>query len=84
VKNIITLELLKKKPQIAEKKGSEQVRIWSGEWHAYWRPEARGYTMCKQEAGIYTLQEALKVSGHCSPCKKIKYELAEKLKETRK
>ena len=53
----------------------KNVRIYSGEWGMYWRSKS-GYTNNKDEAQIFTIEEALNLSSHCGPEKKIKYELA--------
>jgi len=36
----------------------EQVRIWSYEHNAWWKPYSRGYTINKSETGLYDLSEA--------------------------
>ncbi|HEV7293080.1 MAG TPA: hypothetical protein VGN79_12245 [Devosia sp.] len=53
------------------------VRIWSGEWSAWWRPESRGYTDDITQAGIYSFEDAWATSAHCGPEKKIAYEIVE-------
>ncbi|MEE5046270.1 hypothetical protein V2J81_23210 [Pseudomonas alliivorans] len=53
--------------------GHRPVRIWSGEWQCYWRANGCGYTTVKSEAGIYTFDDAVKYSGHCSHEKQIAY-----------
>jgi len=35
-----------------------RVYVWSGEWQYYWRPDGKGYTSNKLEAGIYPFEEA--------------------------
>ena len=49
-----------------------KVRIWSGEWSMWWRPDAKGYTANIDEAGIYEAKDAWKACGHCGPEKKIR------------
>jgi hypothetical protein len=55
----------------------KMVRIWSGEWQAWWRPKSCGYTNDITQAGIYTFQEAWATSAHCGPEKRIIYEIVE-------
>lgn len=50
------------------------VFIYSGEWKGYWGPERCGYTDRREEAGVYTLADALDASHHCDPSKQIYYE----------
>lgn len=72
----ITLHGLKSKGTLAEwraEKGQRLVRIWSDEWQSYWRANGCGYTTDVSEAGIYTFDEAVKFSGHCSHEKGIAY-----------
>lgn len=47
--------------------------IWDDKAKLYWRKDACGYTDTNETAGEYTLLEALNVSGHCGPEKRIKY-----------
>lgn len=50
---------------------SEQVMIWSGEHHMWWRPEGKGYTAKSALAGRYTREDAESRTSHCGPEKKI-------------
>lgn len=71
-----TLQGLKNSGTLAtwrEQYGQEEVHIYSAEWQAYWKPNAKGYHPSKEEAGIYTLDSAIAYSGHCGPEKKIEY-----------
>ena len=75
-KSCVTLQGLKNKNSRAKYRrlyGGELVRIYSGEWKAWWRKNSSGYTYNKEEAGLYSLSEALDNSGHCGPEKKISY-----------
>jgi len=71
-----TLHGLKTKGSLAKwlaERGDRLVRIWSGEWECWWRANGCGYTTDISEAGIYTFDEAVKFSGHCSHEKEISY-----------
>lgn len=49
------------------------VRIWSGEYHAWWRPAGEGYTLHPSEAGRWLFEEAHSWTKHCGPEKRIVY-----------
>jgi hypothetical protein len=66
----LTLRHIKRHPEKLTR--FDKVRIWSGEWHAWWRPDACGYTKDIEQAGIYAVGEAMKCCGHCGPKKKIR------------
>jgi len=53
--------------------GDKKCYIYSKEWHRYWRANGNGYTDKVEEAGVYTLAEAIKWTHHCGPEKKIEY-----------
>jgi hypothetical protein len=42
---------------------SAKVLIWSHERTRYWMPNAMGYTADPKEAGRYSLEKALEISG---------------------
>ncbi|MAR70751.1 hypothetical protein [Halomonas sp.] len=65
----LTQQHLKQHPEKLER--FDRVRIWSGEWHMWWRPDARGYTPNQNEAGVYDTIEAWACVAHCGPDKKI-------------
>ena len=50
------------------------VRIWSGQWGAWWCPEGEGYTDQPDRAGVYTLSDACAWTFHCGPEKQIRFE----------
>lgn len=52
----------------------KNVRIWSDEHQAWWRPNRAGYTAYREAAGIYTFAEAWDATEGCGPEKKIVYE----------
>ena len=52
-----------------------QVRIWSDEHRAWWRPDAHGYTTVEAKAWVTTFDRAFLVSRHAGPEKGITYVL---------
>lgn len=46
---------------------------------AYWRPGGRGYTYNQAEAGIYNMDEALKIGSRLGPEKSIEYHILKPL-----
>jgi hypothetical protein len=54
--------------------GQRPVRIWSNQWHLWWRPGRCGYTDSIYQAGVYTLADALDASHHAGDEKEIYYE----------
>lgn len=78
----VTLQGLKNRKTLQKwraERGDLKVRIWSGEWGAWWKAAAQGYTIDIENAGIYSFEEACKYSAHCGPEKKIRYCLVEPL-----
>ena len=63
-------------PSLCERWRGKQVRIWSGQWEAYWRPNGAGYTTDGLEAGVYDFSEALARTSHCGPEKRIEFKMA--------
>lgn len=53
------------------------VRIYSGEHGAYWRPNGCGYCCCIEAAGVYSFGDAFNRTWHCGPEKGIWYEPVE-------
>ena len=45
--------------------------IWSGEHQAYWRPKKAGYTVHREEAGSFPLNEVAKIMKGVGPEKKL-------------
>lgn len=50
---------------------SVPVYIFSEEHDALWREEGSGYTIHPDEAGVWTLEQAYALAGHCGPEKGI-------------
>lgn len=48
-----------------------KVRIWSAEHNAWWRAEGKGYTLQRDEAGVYDLNDAWAHIRHLGPEKKV-------------
>lgn len=48
-----------------------EVRIWSGEHGAWWRPDNAGYTNNLLDAGKYRPKNAFEATRHCGPEKRI-------------
>ena len=42
-----------------------EVLIYSHQWGAYWRENARGYTTKKDDAGVYSMKSAWESVSHC-------------------
>lgn len=49
------------------------VYIYSGQWRAFWRANASGYTGDLSQSGVYTLADAWRRTSHCGPEKQIYY-----------
>lgn len=78
MKNTVTLERIDhNRKRWLSRLGSRLVRIYSGQWGAYWRPDRSGYTGFA-ESGVYTFADAFDASGHCGPEKRIIYEFLPK------
>lgn len=75
-RNRLTLERIKRSA-LARKLllGRAEVRIWSNQWLAWWRPRCSGYTDDPEQAGIYSGAEAFQSTSHAGPEKGIQYEL---------
>ena len=71
------LALLHVKPPAPERE--DLVYIWSGEHGCYWRADAAGYTRRIRDAGIYTRDEAGRMTSHCGPEKQIEIEPVRRL-----
>ena len=52
-----------------------KVRIYSREHHAWWGSNGSGYAIQRDEAGVYTFEDAWRRSSHCDPSKGIEYEI---------
>ena len=58
------------------KLAGKQVRIWSNEHRAWWRPNRSGYTTLRACAGLYSFEDAYAATRHCDPQKRIMFEAA--------
>ncbi|MGB5217379.1 MAG: hypothetical protein WBN66_03675 [Smithella sp.] len=70
---IETLERVMRWPSCADKIKGKFVLIFSREHLAYWRPNAAGYTDCKEMAGVWPFADAFKRTRHCGPEKMIEF-----------
>ena len=52
----------------------ETVRIWSGQWSSWWRPNGCGYTTSRDDAGIYSIDDAWQRVSHVGREKKLSLE----------
>lgn len=65
----LTIEHLKKHPEKLAR--FTKVNIWSGQWRAWWREGAHGYSDHYEAAGVFTPAEAFAQTRHAGPEKKI-------------
>ncbi len=52
---------------------ARNVRIWSQEHRAWWRPDGAGYTDDEAQAWVVDFPRAYETTEHCGPEKKISY-----------
>ena len=57
--------------------GPRYVLVYSAEHGAWWRPGNCGYTLLRDEAGVYTFLQALRLTQHCGPEKDIRYDFVQ-------
>jgi len=69
-----TLERIKRWPHLATR--FQKVRIYSGQWKAFWRVSGQGYTENQEESDILDMDVAIAQTRHCGPEKKIQYVVA--------
>ncbi len=72
-REIFSLEELKVNSRIADFLREKYVRIYSGEYSAYWRTGNCGYTEDVDQACIYSFNDALNASAGCGEEKRIQY-----------
>jgi len=73
----VSLEKLKRYPSMKQKWLGLKVRIWSGEWRMWWRPEGNGYTEIEADAWITRFENAWDNASHAGPEKQIEFQYAE-------
>ena len=66
-----TLERIKRWPNLATR--FQKVRIYSGQWKAFWRGKGCGYTYFPEESDILDIDVAVAQTRHCGPEKQIQY-----------
>ena len=66
-----TLERIKRWPHLATR--FQKVRIYSGQWKAFWRVSGQGYTENPEESDILDIDVAVAKTRHCGPEKQIQY-----------
>lgn len=71
--NQVSLVQPKEKPDLKDEWRDKKVLIWSGQWGAFWRPDSSGYTKFVDDAGLYTMEEALADTWHAGREKQISY-----------
>lgn len=71
----ISLESLKQDPALLRPACDTKVLVYSHEHHAWWRAGGSGYTIQRDEAGVYTFAEAWTIAYHCDPSKGIEFEI---------
>jgi hypothetical protein len=50
-----------------------RVRIYSGQWGAYWLGEGNGHTENPNESNVYDMKIAFPKTNHCGPEKQIRF-----------
>lgn len=73
---MLSLEALRNNKRQLEDIGMQTCRIFSGQWGYYWRSGGCGYCK-KDEAGIFTLNDAFNRTSHCGIEKGIYFEFVE-------
>ncbi len=69
--NMETLERVLRWPSLLKR--FPRVRIYSAEHHAYWRGTGQGYTDSPDASTVMDIEEALKMTRHCGPEKRIRF-----------
>lgn len=72
---VLSLERVKSRPRLVQYLSRRWVRIWSHEWHTWWREEGAGYTDTVPCSGIYSGDDAFARTWHCCPKKQIRFEI---------
>tara|TARA_B110001454_G_scaffold54930_2_gene53697 strand:- start:1247 stop:2026 length:780 start_codon:yes stop_codon:yes gene_type:complete len=73
---MLGLESIKENPELKDRFKNMKCRIYSWEWGYYWRMNGCGYAS-KDDAGIYSFEDAYDRTNHCGSEKGIWYEIIE-------
>ena len=66
-----TLERIERWPNLMKRFNC--VRIYSAEWHAFWRNSGQGYTENATDSAIWTIEAAFSRTRGCGPEKRIQF-----------
>lgn len=61
--------------ELLKNNAGAKVHIWSDEHGAYWRSNRCGYTTEKEQAGVYTIEDAWNAVSHVGIEKRISFQI---------
>ena len=64
---------MKRWPGLQDRWQRREVRIWSEEHRAFWRPDGKGYTSDPSQAWKLPFEGAFAVTKHAGPEKQIRF-----------